>query len=473
MTTLVVVASSLLLALMIGVVELGRGRIRGGIDFLRAATGIYFTCFAVAPVYLQFADLVPIRSGSWIWMLRTPFNDPVFAYASLLGLVGYAVMLGGYWLVRPRGLRPEPTSRLVSSGYLWVSSCGLAAVGTMALVVYAKSVGGFAFFLAEGLSFRGDNPPVVSRWAFLSNVAPLVIGGMLMSFALRQYYTSGARRRAATLLCVGLYAASLAILFHQAGRAAFVAFLITLPLIGVVQQGNLRIRHVLLGIAVFAALILFGKSFFALARDPGVFLQGGLRGIEVTGAIRAIVWEFSFPIVTLANVIRSVPSELGVRWFYDIPLALAYLVPQRLTGIIHEPTITMVNTALFGLQGGIPVDLLSFGYYSMVLPGALATAAVMGALLGCGERLFPASPDPLRAGLRVSWILLLGFRIMYADPQLFWRLGLNLVIMTGVVGLPGLFRSLFPGTGPIHGQVRPGLPFLQPQFPEDGEGTQQ
>jgi hypothetical protein len=443
-TTLVVLASSTLLALMFGVVEFSRGHVRGKLDFLRVAGGVYLICFAVAPVYLQLADLAPIRAGQWSWMLRTPFHDPVFAYASVTAVIGYAFMLGGYWLVRPRGLRPEASSPMAGTGYLWLAGVGLGLLGLVSLVVYATSVGGWIVFFVEALSFRSNNPPVVSRWAFLTNVAPLVIGAVVIFFALRQYHGRGAMRRMATFLCAGFFAASLAILFHQAGRAAFMVFLVTLPLIRVVQRDSLRLSQVIVGALLFTSVVLLGRYLFFIGRNPSAFLTSETRELNVIGALRAIIWEFSFPIVTLANVIRALPGDLGMRWFYDIPLAIVYLVPQRLTGVMHEPTVTMVNTTLFGAVGGIPVDLLSFGYYSLLLPGALMAAAGLGMLLGVGERLFPPGPDPMRAGLRVSWILLLALRVMYADPQLFWRSGLSLLLTTVAVMLPGWLRKLLP-----------------------------
>ncbi len=441
-TAFIVVACSMLLALMILGVELFRGRVRGHIDFLRAASAVYFMCYVVAPVYLQFADLVPIRAGSWRWMLRTPFEDPVFAYGSMLALVGYGFLVSGYWLARPCGPRQEADVRIADSGYLWAAGLSLGAAGLAALVVYAKSIGGWLVFFVAGLAFRRGEPPVVSPWAFLTKVAPIVTGAMLIFFALRQYHKQGPRRLLATALCVGFYGASLAILFHEAGRAALVAFLITLPLATAVQRDRLRFSHVLLGASVFIVTALFGKSFFYIGGDSGAFLNGRVAGVEIGGAARSIVWEFSFPIATLGNVIRSVPSQIGFRWFYDVPLAIAYLVPQRLTGLVHEPTLSLVNTAMFGAKGGIPVDLISFGYFSLAVPGVIAVALGMGALLGLGERVFPPSPDPLRAGLRVSWVLVLAFRVMYADPQLFWAWGLYLVLTSLVLAVPSMLRAL-------------------------------
>jgi hypothetical protein len=259
-----------------------------------------------------------------------------------------------------------------------------------------------------------------------------MIGAMLVFYALRQYHRKGFAHGAAALLLAISFGGSLAILFHQAGRASFAAFLMTLPLIAVIQQNHVRRSHVVLGAIVLVGLVLFGKTFFR----PTDLLSERAIGGSPTELARSFSREFTFPIVTLANAILSVPALIEWRWFYDFPLSVIYLIPQRLTGLIHEPTITMLNTAIYRADGGIPVDLLSLGYFSLFIPGVLLAAGGMGALLGLGERLLPSGPDPLMAALRVSWMVLIAFRVMYADPQLFWQPGLYLIITTTAIALP-------------------------------------
>ncbi|HXG45160.1 MAG TPA: hypothetical protein VNJ71_10430 [Gemmatimonadales bacterium] len=452
MTPLVVIVSAALLAAAIVLVEAGRGPVRGQLDFLRTATAVYFLCFAVVPVYLQLTDPAPLRTARWSWMLRTPFTSDVFAAAAALGLVGYGALLAGYRLTAPWRVAPGPSGPLVHPAYLWRAGLLLGVVGGAALAIYTRSIGGVAVLLLEGLAFRGPEPPVITPWAFLKNVAPLVIGATFVFFALRQYLQRGPARSLATLVCGALYVASLVILFHQAGRAAFAAFLITLPLIRIVQLDRFRVGHALAGAAVFGFMVLFGTQLFQAIRDPALLVPSAGPYTGAGEAVRAVLTEFGFPHVTLANAIRSVPQDVSLRWFYDFPLAVVYLVPQRLTGLLHARTVTMINTELFAAPGAVPVDLLSLGYYSLGLPGAVLTCVGFGALLGLGERLLLPSPDPLRATLRVAWMLLLGFRVMYADPQLFWIPGFYLIVTTAVVLLPRLLRALLPvevGARPI------------------------
>ncbi len=95
MTAAIVLLCSVVLAGAIVGVELTRGHVRGQVDFLRAANLIYLLCFAVAPAYLQVADTAAFRASLWSWILRTPFHDSVYAYASLLAVIGYPFVLEG------------------------------------------------------------------------------------------------------------------------------------------------------------------------------------------------------------------------------------------------------------------------------------------------------------------------------------------------------------------------------------------
>ena len=146
-------------------------------------------------------------------------------------------------------------------------------------------------------------------------------------------------------------------------------------------------------------------------------------------------------VVTLSNAIVDVPGVVPFRWFYDFPLALEYLVPQRLLGIVHPQTVSMINSQIFNSVAAVPVDLFSLGFFSAGAPGVIVVAALFGALLAVFERLLPATPDPLGAILRAAWMFFLGLRVMYGDPQLVWYSGLHLIIVSALLAWLAVFLS--------------------------------
>lgn len=419
-------SSGLLLGAAV-MVEVRRGPVRGVIDALRAATAVYLVCFAVMPAILTVLDWRGFESSAWNWIFARPFRDPAFAEASMLALAGYLVMVAGHGCTRSAA-RPLAGITPVSEERLWLVGVGLGMVGLGALVVYTASIGGVRPLLLDAAAFRGSAPPVESPLAFLRNVAPLVLGGSVAFYALRERVI-GWRARLATAgfgLCLLLGGV---VLFHQAGRAILAGFLVTYPLISVMRRGRVGVSLAVVVLGAGGVLFLVGKSLFQALRDPAVLARRAAYLIDqplVSGG--EMLLEFAFPVVGLANAVATVPQVEPFRWFVDLPLAVAYLAPKRLFGLDLPPTVSMVNSEQFSSFGAVPADLLSFGYYSAGPIGAMVVALAFGVLLGGIERWLPPTADPVRAALRGFWVILLAQRVMYGDPQLFWVPGFWLVV---------------------------------------------
>jgi hypothetical protein len=103
----------------------------------------------------------------------------------------------------------------------------------------------------------------------------------------------------------------------------------------------------------------------------------------------------------------------------------------------------MVNTELLDPSaGGIPVDIVSLGYFSAGVVGVVVVAWGFGWLLSAFERALPPGRDPLPAVFRASWMFFLAFRVMYADPQHATSSGFYLLLTTGLLVLPQLRVTL-------------------------------
>ncbi|TFG53000.1 MAG: hypothetical protein E4H37_04455 [Gemmatimonadales bacterium] len=419
-------------------VELSRGRIRGHVDFLRFTSVLILICFAVVPAYFQYADLESFRGTGWFWIFRHPFGGETFALAVAVAFVGYGALLAGYVLVRslPRSL----AQNLITLGgaigertVAWVAH-GLGLVGLLSLTIYTVSIGGLGPLILQASAFRTDLPPIVTPYAFLKTIAPLAISAALLFRALSVGARSARLRRRAALFFWIYFVVSMAILIHQAGRFPLAAFLLIFPVARVVRTDRLQLGTPILAAAMMLVLILVGKQAFQAGLDPGAFgrwitdLRDGTASI-----VRTVLVEFSFPVVTLSNATVDVPALVPFRWFYDFPLALEYLVPQRLLGVVHPQTVSMINSQIFNSYGAVPVDLFSLGYFSAGLPGVILITALFGALLASFERLLPATSDPLGAILRVAWMFFLGLRVLYGDPQLVWYSGLHLIVVSSLL----------------------------------------
>jgi len=407
-------------------------------DALRLASALFFLAYAVIPVYLQFADLSDFRGGSWYWAIQFEPHHPRFIYGSILGVLGYLGLLTGYATchrVFPVDLAPRPAAAdPASRRSLLIVAFALAVLGTAALAWYTASIGGVGPLLFQAAAFR-TRPPVITPWAFLKNVAPVVVSATMIFAGLYALSVTPRRRRHLGLLLAFAWMVSFILLFHRAGRLGLIAFLVTLPLARALRRGRVDPLFVGGGAALFVVVVLFGKAAFSTGTSAEVVLsQWGTVRDDAMYAVNSILLEFSFPFISASNAVASVPMVTPYRWFSDFAIAFLYLAPQRITGITPPATVSMVNSAVLNAEG-VPVDVTSLGYYSAGAPGVALTTFAFGALLFAVDRVvrrYMGRESPLFV-LGVSVVFYVGFSVMYADPQIAMENGFPLFLSLGAV----------------------------------------
>jgi len=435
----------LLLAGLLGglilTVQLVRKRRAVLFDCVDVASCLYAILFVLIPIYLQFVDLSPLQETDWRWMFRTPFANDAFVFASLIALIGYPLILFGArgadallaTIARfkrlPRGIVNERTA----PGDLLIAGVILLGIGALSLSTYIWSIGGLRSFFLEALLLRGWAASVASPLIFLKNVSYALLGASYCFYAINAGRSPKVGRVTISLLFGLAFGLSLIHLYHAAGRLVFVAYVATFPLAAMAQRARWSWRaFVSLGVGGLA-IILFGKPLFS-PRQAAEALASRWEAVgnDASRAITDVVIEFSFPYVTLANTTLTVPQESPYRLFVDLPLAAQYLVPQRVFGVTHAPMVSMVNTDLLtdGGSGTVPVDILSFGYFSAGVVGVVFVTLLLGFLFGLSETLFQGSTGSV---FRVSLALFLGFRVMYGDPSLAMQGGFYLILTAGLL----------------------------------------
>ena len=460
-------ALSMVVPIVLGIVILVAERWRQprwlALDFMRFTSAVYFMAFVVVPLYLSTVDLRSFPERSFDWVFTNPFGSEPFALASTTSLVAYLCIVAGYHrgMRRPRRTpvsNGRPTRgglASLSPGYVMFAGVVLAIVGGGALLLYVSQIGGWLVFLISGVAARGGEPPTESAFAFLKNVALFSLSASFCFYAVTIDERRRGRRAAAMVMLAATVVMSLAILFHHAGRLQLVAYLVSFPTAGAVRRGGIRARTVVLGLLGFAALVLFGRQLFLVVSDPGLLARqwASLR-TDSFYALNLFLLEFAFPDVTLANVIVSVPTREAYRWFLDFPLAVVYLIPQRLFNIRHTPSVSTVNTSLFGdLLGGIPVDVVSLGYFSAGIVGVVIVAFGFGRLVAVCERRLPATRSGLGSIVRASSLFFVAFRVMYADPVQVMMAGIYLVALAALLVAPFVWDVLRPDRVLRPGQV--------------------
>jgi len=421
---------------------------RTQIDFLMGASLLYFICYSIVPIFDQ--TLKDTDLGFWNWIFRLPFNRRDYLSASLLSIAGYVAIIAGYYATEYSPVGKTFRDRLANKAWFVpetlqvIIALSFGLVGIVSLLVYANAVGGFEIMLQAVGFFRNQTDPYTD-FGFLIKVAPFA---SVSSYVFWDLFTSSTGNLRKGLYGIGfwlMFMSSLLILYSLGGRVQFAFYLLVFVIYVSFRRRRLPKAYALLGGILFVAIVLFGKEVISL----NVYVSDDLIGAvweELTtdplSGIRKTLLEFSFPFVTVANVVDLVPNEMSYRWFEDIPLGVAYLLPKPLLGLTLPPTVTMIYDEYMDVP--IPIDLLSFGYTSMGALGTILVCLVYGFVLCIADCYFPANGNRTLILLRAAWLLYLSAQVMYGSPHHALVAGFPLLVGTLVIVFCRRYRML-PG----------------------------
>jgi hypothetical protein len=430
---MVTTVAVLLGCLVLGV-EVRRKDVPGGLDFLRAAGLVYLLAFCFVPIYVELAE--PRNTTQWLWV--TSFDRNSRLTALLIAWLGYVVILCGYgtggaWIHRRfRATRGVLVGMVATRTARRVGAFCLGG-GILAFVLYAEDAGGIVVVMKNSMVMRMvADESLVGPFAFLKNVAPLI---MAASYILLGVWQDKAGRRPVDLvLLLVSVAASLALAYHQAGRLNAILYVGVFVLVRPYVGKKIRLAHITAMMVGAVVVIALGKPLFNMY----VYSEGLQTAVEQTSVAvgetaGSFVMEMSFPYGNLAGALDAVPRRIPFRWFSDIPIGVARMLPKRLLGIQLPATISQVNSNWHGATAGeIPIDLLSFGYFSSGITGVVLTCFLFGWMLRVADHAFGCQPGAA-VPLRVAWIEYLAFRVLYSDPTHWIVTGFGLFIATCLV----------------------------------------
>lgn len=243
---------------------------------------------------------------------------------------------------------------------------------------------------------------------------------------------------------------ALVILWMRAGRLHLLNFVIALGLIQLRQSKSQLLKLVLglTGVGAIVALVLYGKYLLGVSGS----IPDLSKGLD---AWSLVALELAFPYLSLVNAMYSQPAY---RWFMDVPLAFVYTfgVPLYVLATGSAPqglpvSVAKVNTFnILGTAdlGEIPVDLVTFGFFSAGPLGVVVASLVFGFSVAFMERALPIQASGVVGVLRIAWIIFLStVGLLYADPVNVLRDGLYLIGPTFVTFLVAAFSGKAQGRG--------------------------
>ena len=424
---------SAILMILIAVAEAVNLRIQGRITFLTAAHGLIVIGYCLPPFILHFVPGTPFEDGIWghrlyILDLATRLNlaDSAFITGWLLITGGYAVMLVGYVLGRRFFLRPFPGDRL-SPAILIGGALVMGLAAAAALAVYASQFHLLRHFVDYGMYIRGGRYEV--KWGYLQVLAQLAFPAFLMATG-AALQVKPPLRTYLVILVLFLWSVAALRTFHSAGRFELGSFLM-IPLLAWIFTLKSR-RTALIGTGIAALLILFvamaPHSFFRTGYTLGVMAtMFETLGGDLLETILFILSEYAYPYFVAAHTVTATPEPIATRYFIDLPLGFLHMLPS-FSGVDDWPP--MILSLHIQLLPWIPVDLVSFGYYSLGTIGVLITFAAFGVALALFDSWLTCASGWLGQALRAAWLFYLPFRLFYADPYVSAQVGFGLISAT-------------------------------------------
>ncbi|HAD88199.1 MAG TPA: hypothetical protein DCG48_12620 [Rhodospirillaceae bacterium] len=362
------------------------------------------------------------------WLALAPAT---YLESGLILAGGYATMLAGY-AVATRHAAPTPlASDRLPPRALAASGLVLGTVAALGLAVYSSQFDDLHHMMTEGLHIRRGNADV--KWGALQVLAQTAFPAFLILAAVALRFRGVGRTILAVAAILAWTVAAVRI-FHAGGRLEAGAFFIS-PVLAWIFIIRSQIRSAVILACLGLAALFLGSVDPLFFRDPLATLSVEIASLTsaVAENVLFILAYLGFPHLSSAHTLTVVPGEIPFRYFFDIPLGLAYMLPN-FTGVETLPP--MILSLHVKMLPWIPVDLFSFGYYSLGTIGVLITFAAFGALLAMFDGWLTESTGWLGQALRAVWLFYLPFRLLYADPYATLQSGFGLI--TGTLAIIAL-----------------------------------
>jgi len=243
-------------------------------------------------------------------------------------------------------------------------------IGGLSLIIYIYSFGSIAqlLFYAEYLrSFATSATDIVSYEASilvvparLITVTPLLILPLYYRYKKKSYFI---------YFLVSLFLACI-FLLANAGRTYIISFLLMFA-VPILMK---KFKHPWF-IVILAGL--FGMQLLDVLDTLFIYLKTDVWNQEETNIIHYL-GQFSYPISNVLNVSGIVDSNNGFRYGQDFITGLLNIIPGVNFPTSIEPTSFFYGGSDWHTAGGVPNDIITFGYLEFGIFGPI----IMGALLG-------------------------------------------------------------------------------------------
>lgn len=274
-------------------------------------------------------------------------------YANVIIFLGLLVILiFSFWNVKEKKVSWFNKSDIYKAGIYSI------IFGSLAFGVVIVAAGGLVELLSIANAMRAGEESVPG--GFLLQFAKLLWPGSIILFgAILEGHSSK------YILFGYSVVASILVLFAEAGRALFVIYFASLIYIFYIKNKKIYLGYSFLSLLIGVFIVVYGPYLFrafaekgAIATRTEILLQGGAYLV-----VQSVLREFIFPYTNILLAIHDVQGFFDL-YLLDLPKAILNTLPAGSVGFPQLNTLSDYNTLKYGTEGEIPIDLVSFGYYT-------------------------------------------------------------------------------------------------------------
>jgi oligosaccharide repeat unit polymerase len=393
---------------------------------LRLITGvnvILILIYGIIPIILYFNNFFVGKTDTHIIYTVNMSSEP-FLFSATMILIGYLFILIGYFVSKP--YRISKYSVKISNLKLKVIGLFLLMISVVSVYLVSSDLGGILNSLSYIQIIRSSGGAEnISSVGFM--LLPIGIAAFIiyLSFVIHE-------KRIFSWNGIFLLISSLNSFYYVlifGGRLPLALFLLIPVLYYLDVKNSFKLKNMIL-LAILGFLLLnYLEPFFE-------YLSTGNPIEAKFDSIPRLISQFSFPYINTLKVHDFTYTNDGFRYFIDLVSWIYNIIPNRIMDYLGGKVIPpsyLVNSINHGI-GGIPVDIVSFGYYQFSIPGVIFISFWFGNLIGHLDKfLYSNKNNVLLTLMRVRLFEIITFYPMYADIEAFMRRRIDTVIILLII----------------------------------------
>lgn len=398
------------------------------LSIFMGTNSVFIFIYGLIPIILILNNFFVGKTDFFLIYTIDKQNEP-YLFISVVILIGYICMLLGYFLSNPYKIYNYKLH--IPKSYLKYFAFVLLLVSSFCVFYFSLSMGGFFNSFKYIEAIRSGNINIAGP-IFLLLPVSIVSFLIYLSFQLDKLNLISVNF---LFLLVSLVN-SIYYLLIFGGRLPIALFILILPMYIMERKGKWGVKNLVLILFVGILSLNYLDSLFKLLSQS----PENIAVKSVFDNIPRLIAQFSFPYINTLQVHDFTYSTGEFRYFVDLISWVINYLPSSISNLIGlgqippSYTVNTYNHLMFDpsnpVAGGVPTDIVTFGYYQFGLAGVIIITFLFGLLVSWFDKFLNNSNQSSFITLaKIRLFQIISFYPMYADIEAFMRRRVDVVLI--------------------------------------------